>query len=196
MRKLVFFLGPAGAGKTSLAKELARKRRAVFLDMDTLLRPAAESIMTLAGLDPDDRDSPAYKKLCRDLGYRITMDAALENLELGTDVFAVGPFTRETEDPGWVERELERIGATLNDTDVKALYVHLPDEEHYRTRLKERSSALDVWKLEHWEQFRQSLTRRDIRWPLPDGSILVFDNSGPLTEEKLAVIERFVYGRR
>lgn len=195
MRKLVFFLGPAGAGKTSLAKALAHKRRAAFFDMDTLLRPAAETIMTLAGHDPTDRDSPVYKKYCRDLGYRITMDAALENLELGIDAYVVGPFTRETQDPQWLEGELSRIGASLDNVDANAVYVYLPDEELYRVRLQERGSSLDVWKLENWAQFRQSLTRREIRWPLPGTSILYLDNSGPISEEKLSLVERFVYGQ-
>src|SRR5665647_307340 len=106
MPKLVFFLGPAGSGKTTLAKTLIEKHHAAFFDMDTLARPAAEAIMTLSGLDPNDRDSPIYKQYCRDLGYRITMDAALENLHLGIDAFVIGPFTQELEDPLWLEQEL------------------------------------------------------------------------------------------
>ncbi|AJY74133.1 AAA family ATPase [Paenibacillus beijingensis] len=194
MRKLVFFLGPAGAGKTTLAKTLAKQRRAAFFDMDTLTRPAAEAIMTLLGQDPDDRDSPVYKRHCRDLGYRITMDAALENVELGTDAFVVGPFTKEIEDPLWHKQELARIGASPNDVDVKALFVFLPDDEHYRRRIQDRGSHLDEWKLSNWSRFSPSLIRRDIKWELPPSSILYFDNSGPLTEEKFAQIERFVYG--
>src|SRR5690348_6358440 len=106
MRKLVFFLGPAGAGKTTIAKILAKKHRTAIFDMDTLSRPAAETIMTLSGLDPNDRDSPIYKQYCRDLGYQITMDAALDNLQLGVDAFIIGPFTREIEDPMWLEGKL------------------------------------------------------------------------------------------
>lgn len=46
MNKLVFFLGPAGAGKTTLAKAIASRRKVPFFDMDILLRPAADAIMT------------------------------------------------------------------------------------------------------------------------------------------------------
>jgi hypothetical protein len=194
MRKLIFFLGPAGAGKTTLAKALAKKHHTAFFDMDTLLRPAAEAIMALSGLDPIDRDSPVYKVLCRDLGYRLTMDAALENVELGTDTFVVGPFTKETEDPFWLERELSRIGTSVRDIDVKAVYVFLPSKEHYRLRIKERGSALDTWKLENWNEFSCSLALRDIKWSLPISSTLYFDNSGPLSEEKISLLVRFVYG--
>ncbi|KEQ23844.1 AAA family ATPase [Paenibacillus tyrfis] len=194
MRKLVFFLGPAGAGKTTLAKALVRRRHAALFDMDTLSRPASEAIMTLSGLDPNDRDSDVYKIRCRDLGYRITMDAALENVDLGMNAFVIGPFTRELEDPVWPEKELLRIGASLRDVDVKAILVSLPGEEHYRERIRGRGLALDAWKLENWSDFSRSLAVREIRWKLPASSILSFDNAGPLSEEKLRQVERFIYG--
>ncbi|MBJ6360300.1 AAA family ATPase [Paenibacillus sp. GCM10012307] len=193
MRRLVFFVGGAGAGKTTLAKRIARKHKAVLLDMDTLLRPAAVVVMTTAGLDPDDRDSEAYKTLCRDLGYRITMDAALENVELGNDVFVIGPFTKETGDAEWIERELTAIGATLRDVEVKAVIVTLADDEAYRNRIMQRSSRLDEWKLKNWEIFSRSLAPRSIAWKLPPTSVLTVDNSLPLTEEKLWDLEQFVY---
>ncbi|MDF2836475.1 MAG: hypothetical protein K0Q63_2115, partial [Paenibacillus sp.] len=192
MRKLLFFLGPAGAGKTTLAEAWLRKHGGAFLDMDTLLRPAAETIMKLAGQDPSDRDSPFYKQHCRELGYRITMDAALQQLALGLDSVVVGPFTKETEDAGWLTSELDRIGATTSDVSVKVIMVSLPSEDDYRERISARASSLDDWKLANWEQFRRSLAPRRVAWPLPSDSVLQFDNAGPLTNDKLAILERFV----
>jgi dephospho-CoA kinase len=193
MRKLVFIVGGAGAGKTTLAKALASKRHAVLLDMDTLARPASEAIMTLAGLDPNDRDSLQYKQLCRDLGYRITMNAALENVELGTDVFVIGPFTKETDDARWLQRELSRIGATEGDVDVKVVFVYL-QEDVYWERITKRGSVLDQWKLEHWSEFSRSLMQREIKWNIPSSSILYLDNSNPQTEHTRSILERFIYG--
>lgn len=192
MHKLLFFLGPAGAGKTSLAKAWARKHGGAFLDMDTLLRPAAEAIMTLAGQDPNDRDSPIYKTHCRDLGYRITMDAALENLELGLDAIVVGPFTKELAEPLWLESELARIGSTISDICVRVIYVYLPSESAYQERIQARGSLLDIWKLDNWQHFSPSLHRKEIRWLLDSSSILYFDNSGPLSSEKIDKLELFI----
>ncbi|WP_028559771.1 AAA family ATPase [Paenibacillus pinihumi] len=194
MGKLVFFVGGAGAGKTTLAKAIARKRGAVLLDMDTLLRPAAIVVMTAAGLDPDDRDSDAYKRLCRDLGYRITMDAALENVAVGNDVFVIGPFTREIGEAEWIESELAAIGASLQDVEVKAVVVTLADEAAYRSRIQQRGSKLDDWKLANWETFSHSLAARQIAWKLPEYSVIYYDNSLPLTGQNIEQLEQLLYG--
>lgn len=194
MRKLVFVVGGAGAGKTTLAKALARRRGAALFDMDTLLRPAAVALMTQAGLDPSDRDSTEYKTLCRDLGYRITMDAALENVAIGADVLVIGPFTKETETPDWIELELSAIGASLSDVDVKVVFVTLQDEQHYYNRIVRRGSELDQWKLDNWLEFSRSLVKRELKWNIPASSVLYFDNSNAIGEESLTMLEKFVYG--
>lgn len=190
--QLIFVVGGAGAGKTTLAKALAARNSFTLLDMDTLLRPAAVALMTASGLDPEDRDSAQYKALCRDLGYRITMDAALENVDLGLNVLVIGPFTRETEESTWIESELDRIGASLQDVRVRVVVVTLPNERAYHERIARRASRLDEWKLRNWSEFRRSLAPRNIRWPLPAGSVLYYDNGKPLDDQELAVVERFL----
>ena len=185
MRKLIFFIGPAGAGKTTLAKAWARKHGGAFLDMDTLLRPAAEAIMTLAGQDPNDRDSPTYKTYCRDLGYRITMDAALENLELGLDAIVVGLSPKNWQIRfGW-KRNFQTLVLRLTMFALGLFLSYLPSEKAYQERIQTRGSALDVWKLDNWKHFSQSLVRREIKWLIDPSSILYFDNSGPFSSVKL-----------
>ncbi|WP_018976103.1 AAA family ATPase [Saccharibacillus kuerlensis] len=193
MRKLVFFVGGAGSGKTTIAKGITIKEHPVFLDMDTASRPASEKIMTLAGHDPHDRDSQAYKELCRDLGYRLTMDTALENLELGSDVFAIGPFTSEIRNPHWIHEELAKIGATVNDVEVKVIYVYLGDMTQYKKRIAERGHKADEWKLANWDLFVQRMQRTEVLWDLPGNSILYFDNSEGTLEENIISVEKFIY---
>ncbi|MEC0167023.1 AAA family ATPase [Paenibacillus graminis] len=196
MNQLVFFLGPAGAGKTTLAKTVASRNKAAVLDMDILLRPAADVIMKMHGLDPADRDSAEYKRLCRDLGYRITMDAALDNMGLDCDVFVVGPFTKEAADPGWIGSELARIGRTLEEIEVKVVLMSLGNAGLYRERIEGRHSPLDAWKFQNWETFRASLGSRTVAWPLPADNILQIDNSGPDVRTTAEAVERFIYGSR
>ncbi|MDO3408346.1 AAA family ATPase [Saccharibacillus sp. CPCC 101409] len=194
MRKLVFFVGGAGSGKTTLAKGITEKHPAVFLDMDTVSRRASEKIMTIAGHDPNDRDSPAYKELCRDLGYEMTMDVALENLDLNLDVFAVGPFTSEIHNPDWIREALGKIGASVEDVEVKVIYVYLSDMEQYKQRIIDRGHKADEWKLAHWDEFVKRMERTDVVWELPGDSILYFDNSAGSLEENIESLRKFVYG--
>ncbi|CAI6037146.1 AAA family ATPase [Cohnella sp. JJ-181] len=194
MANLVFVVGGAGAGKTTLAKRVAARRHAALFDMDTLLRPAAEALMAQAGLDPADRDSEAYKRLCRDLGYRITMDAALENVALGTDAIVIGPFSRELNDPAWVSAELSRAGLDAASVTVKAISVYLADEAGYKARIAGRGGGLDRWKLEHWERFKTTLGRREVTWRLLPNAVLYFDNSTASPDRAADEIELFIYG--
>ncbi|MNI68941.1 hypothetical protein D3C73_1246650 [compost metagenome] len=193
MNKLVFFLGPAGAGKTTLAKTVAARRAAAVFDMDILLRPAADAIMTMHGLDPTDRDSAEYKRLCRDLGYRITMDAALDNIGLTSDIFVVGPFTKEAADPDWIESELRRIRLSLQEVEVKVVLVTLADEELFRKRIEGRHSPLDDWKFRNWEQFRSALRSLTVAWPLPESHVALIDNSHPDVSVTALHVEEFIY---
>lgn len=196
MNKLVFFLGPAGAGKTTLAKIVAPRRKAAFFDMDVLMRPAADIIMTMHGLDPDDRDSADYKRLCRDLGYRLTMDAALDNLAIGLDAFVVGPFTKEAADPDWIAAELAKIGQSLDTIEVKVVIVMLENEQLFRERIAARASKLDEWKFNNWEQFKKALNERSVNWPIPAGHVLRIDNSSPEVEKTAQRVEDFIYGEK
>lgn len=194
MRKLVFFVGGAGSGKTTIAKGITVKHHPVFLDMDTASRPASEKIMTLMGHDPDDRDSAAYKTLCRDLGYRLTMDSALENLEMGSDVFAIGPFTSEIGNPNWIHEELAKVGATVGDVEVKVVYVYLEDMAQYKKRIEDRGHKADEWKLAHWDEFAKRMKRTEVQWDLPGDSVIYFDNSQGTLEDNILSVERFIYG--
>jgi hypothetical protein len=87
---------------------------------------------------------------------------------------------------------LAQIGTVLNEVDVKAVNVYLQNDALHRARIVGRGSELDRWKLDHWESFSHSLTRMRVEWPLPTDSILYFDNSEKLTEERVKRVEQFL----
>jgi hypothetical protein len=108
------------------------------------------------------------------------------------DAIVIGPFTKELGDPFWLENELARIGATVQDVSIRVIYVFLASEEAYRERLQGRGSALDVWKLDNWQQFRSSLKRKEVTWRLEPLSLLHWDNSEQMTEVRVAELEAFI----
>lgn len=195
MQKLVFFVGVAGTGKTTVALKLAERIQAAFLDRDTVGGRFVEKMLEMNGLDVNDRDSDFYKKHLRDLEYDTTKDICIENLAAGQNVFMISPFTAELKNKAWIEEVLAAAGKTHAEVDVKVVAVTLKDMDLQKERIIDRQTERDTWKLEHWDDFKHRVQFvPDIQWELPESSILVFDNSGELTEEKVEQLYRFVAG--
>lgn len=195
MQKLVFFVGVAGTGKTTVALKLAERIQAAFLDRDTVGGRFVEKMLEMNGLDVNDRDSDFYKKHLRDLEYDTTKDICIENLAAGQNVFMISPFTAELKNKAWIEEVLAAAGKTHAEVDVKVVAVTLKDMDLQKTRIVDRQTERDTWKLEHWDDFKHRVQFvPEINWTIPESSILVFDNSGELTEEKVENLYRFVAG--
>ena len=86
--------GPAGSGKSTLGREVARLLGAAMLDQDVLTQPLTALIaeMTDAG---DDLDHPTLTGGVRRARYDTVLDTAADNLRIGLSVVLVAPFTRE-----------------------------------------------------------------------------------------------------
>ncbi|MFC4402839.1 AAA family ATPase [Gracilibacillus xinjiangensis] len=193
MQKLVFYVGVAGTGKTTVAEKVAAEIPCAFLDRDTVGGRFVERFLEMNNLDPNDRDSAFYKENLRDLEYDTTKDICIENLRVGQNVFMISPFTAELKNKEWIEEVITASGKTKADIDVKVVVVTLQDIEQQRERIEERGTVRDTWKLENWDQYE---TRVDfiptINWDIPQDNILVFDNSGELTEEKVESLVSFI----
>ncbi|MGG4552440.1 AAA family ATPase [Paenibacillus sp. FSL W8-0186] len=193
MQKLVFFVGVAGTGKTTVARKIADRIPAAFLDRDTVGGRFVEKILEMNGLDVNDRDSDFYKKHLRDLEYDTTKDICIENLAAGQNVFMISPFTAELKNKQWIEDVISAAGLTKNEVDVKVIVVTLSDMETQKQRIIDRQTERDTWKLEHWDDFKHRVQFvPEINWDIPKSSVLVFDNSGDLTSEKVDSVYEFV----
>lgn len=146
MSRLVVVCGPAGAGKSTYARKLAADTGACLLDSDTVTEPVVRAGMAMAGLDPDDRDSPEYRGVFRDPVYECLFAVAEENLP-SCDVILVGPFTSEIRHSEWPERLRERFGV-----EVEVIYLWADDRERHR-RIEARGNPRDASKLADWEGY-------------------------------------------
>ncbi|SDG29918.1 AAA domain-containing protein [Fontibacillus panacisegetis] len=193
MQKLVFFVGVAGTGKTTVARKLAERIQAAFLDRDTVGGRFVEKMLEMNGLDVNDRDSDFYKKHLRDLEYDTTKDICIENLAAGQNVFMISPFTAELKNKAWIEEVLAAAGRSKSEVDVKVIAVTLSDMDTQKQRIIDRQTERDTWKLEHWDDFKHRVQFvPEVNWDIPESSILVFDNSGDLTDEKVENVYQFV----
>ncbi|MDX8045034.1 AAA family ATPase [Gracilibacillus sp. S3-1-1] len=193
MQKLVFFVGVAGTGKTTVAERVSAHIPCAFLDRDTVGGRFVERFLEVNDLDPNDRDSQFYKENLRDLEYDTTKDICIENLRVGQNVFMISPFTAELKNKDWIEEVLAASGKTKEEIDVKVVVVTLQDIDQQRDRIEERGTVRDTWKLENWESYE---TRVDfvptINWDIPQENIEIFDNSGDLTTTKVEKLVSFL----
>ena len=147
MNALHIVCGPPGAGKTTFATKLAADRGAVLLDSDQVAQRLVRAGLGLAGMDPDDRDSPAYKAAYREPVYETLWDLAVINGR-HLPVVVAGPFTRECGDVSWPEKIAARTGMP-----VEIWFMHCAEETR-RQRIAARGEARDTSKLDDWENYR------------------------------------------
>lgn len=193
MQKLVYFVGVAGTGKTTVAEKIAEEIPCAFLDRDTVGGRFVERFLELQGLEKDDRDSEFYKENLRDLEYNTTKDICIENLRAGQNVFMISPFTSELKSQQYLDDLLSAAGKTSAEVDVKVIVVTLQDIEQQRKRIEARGTVRDTWKLDNWDSYENRVNFvPEINWSIPDDHIHIFDNSGKLTEEKITDLISYV----
>ena len=159
MRKplLLFVVGSAGTGKTTIAKALCNKRTFTFLDKDIVGGKYSDWMMQQLGADINDRDSDVYRTHCRDLEYVVTMDVALDNLELGNDVICVGPFGIELTNPNWLIDQLGKINFNLDQVNIGVIHIYVSDHDLIKSRIESRNHPRDTWKLTHWTDYAKRI---------------------------------------
>lgn len=147
---LVLVGGYAGSGKTEFSRFLSDITGWAFLDKDSLTRCMAERLLVSLGGDPNDRHTELYLTQVRPLEYRCLMEAAWDNLGVGTSTILSAPFIAELRDTAWFTRLENRCAA--KGIDLAAIWVQC-DLESMREYIEFRGAARDTWKLQNWEQY-------------------------------------------
>ena len=152
MPQLLFVVGPAGSGKSTTSKLLAKRLRAAYVDKDTTCTGFTEALLALAGTDPQERDNNTYyQEHVMALEYDTILKVASDNLALGTSVVLDAPFGRYLPHDRFVVETAQRMGWA---DDVQPVVVHVKvDGAEIRKRVESRGLARDAWKLAHWDQF-------------------------------------------
>lgn len=184
MSKLFIMAGVAGSGKSALAPFVLNecKKRSLNLtplDPDVLYGPMERTLLTVAGVDPNDRDSSIFKLLARPARYEGLWNASKFLLDHGCDVLLIAPFSKEAKE-GLIKRHaLEQIGC---HHQVEAVWIYA-SESVRKQRIVNRARAEDSVKLENWARYESGLPSEKI---IDD--IVMVKNEGSLEVAALKVL--------
>ncbi len=134
MATLISFSGLPGVGKTTIAKALSRRIKAVHLRVDSI-----EAAMKTSAL----KIHPAM-----DAGYLVVAAVAKDNLMLGFDVIA------DTVSPLEITRQLWAETAASSQARLTNVEVICSDIQEHRRRVETRLSDLDGLTVPTWDKVR------------------------------------------
>jgi predicted kinase len=156
-------IGPAGSGKSHVARELARRLRAVYLDKDSLAGDLVDAALELVGRRAGGReDDPTYTERLMPAEYKALFATAADNLRLGLPIVLDAPFAAYLGNPDFLAVSADRAswpaGTPVVVVEVRA------SAETVRTRLTHRGLPRDRAKLADWPAFWQRLGTQDCAW--------------------------------
>jgi len=131
MARLIALAGLPGAGKSSIARDMARRTGAVWLRIDSM-----DQAIWASGTAPSD---------LLDWTYRAAQAVAADNLALGLDVIADCVNDCDEAREGW------ESAARQADAEVFWLEVVCSDTEEHRRRIETRSTDIAGLPLPNWD---------------------------------------------
>jgi predicted kinase len=129
---LIVFGGLPGAGKSTIARELARQIGAVHLRIDSMEQAI--------------RASGVASQPLNDAGYRVAYAVAEDNLRIGRTVIADSVNPLELTRDSWVE--------VANSVPVRVIEIEVncSDAREHRRRVETRISDIPGLRLPTWEE--------------------------------------------
>ena len=128
---LIIFGGLPGTGKTTIAKILAQKLKAIYLRIDTI-----EQALVEAGIK---------KQHINALGYEVGYAIAAENLQLNLTVIA------DSVNPVNISREAWRNLGLNAGVPFLEIEIICSDKEEHRKRIESRVTDIVNLKLPNWQ---------------------------------------------
>lgn len=169
--RVFFVIGPAGSGKSTVSRQLARRYDAAYLDKDTVATAFTELLLEQNGSDKDDRDHNAYyQSTILPLEYATLLRLCADNLDVGRSVVLDAPFGRYFGDRDYL------VNATTDWPEAELVVVHVTAEGHaVHDRVARRGFPRDTWKLAHWDEFWTAATNTPCEWS--GATHILLDNS-------------------
>lgn len=158
----VAIVGPAGSGKSTVARALAQRANAVYLDKDSLAGSLVEIALATSGNSSSDRESSSYyRSHIMPAEYASLFAVAGDNLRLGQPVIIDAPFAAYLSAPRFIAESV--VQGNWPSTPVIVVRV-LASEQTIKNRLVDRGLARDTAKLEDWNNFWSTWGSTYVAW--------------------------------
>lgn len=168
--QLVVFAGLYGTGKSSLARVVARQRKAVYLDKDTI----KDRVMALSvemGLEQGTR-------LAGPLSYELLVDLARDNLTLGLSVVLDSPAAYQL-----FRDKLKQLARAVK-ADLRWIECICSDESLLRQRVESQTGEAPDYRARDWATYLRERSRFE---KLTDRRLIV-DTAEPLASNLRKVL--------
>jgi predicted kinase len=160
--KVFFVIGPAGSGKSSVSRLIARRFGAAYIDKDTATVRFTELLLKLNNSDPNERDNNEfYQTTILPLEYESILDLTRDNLTAGNSVVLDAPFGKFFPDDDYLSKV--RVRHQWPDAELIVVHVRLAGDA-LRQRLIDRGYPRDEWKLANWETFWSGAQANSCHW--------------------------------
>mmetsp|Transcript_43754 Transcript_43754/g.136187 ORF Transcript_43754/g.136187 Transcript_43754/m.136187 type:complete len:189 (-) Transcript_43754:16-582(-) len=147
--------GPPGAGKTTLAFQLARGLGGVVVDKDSVAGPLTAAAMAAAGHPAHECDHPFYREHLRSASYAATEAVAADAAACGGLPVVCAPYGSAVASETFGEEVAMRIGVA----GCTVVWV-VAALDTLKRRIELRGSPRDAETLRNWERFAE-LVRLD-----------------------------------
>jgi predicted kinase len=183
-----FVIGPAGSGKSTVSRLLARELGAAYLDKDAIATGFTELILSMNGNDPHERDNNTlYQSRILPIEYQTLLRVCGDNLGVGVSVVIDAPFGRYFSNERYLLEAKDQYGWP----PARLVVVHVATGgDIVLERLRQRDEPRDAWKIHHWEEFWTGATAAACRWLGADH--VTVDNSGGSPE--FSAVKQLIQG--
>jgi predicted kinase len=170
---LIFLIGAAASGKSTIGKIVAAEYNFCYLDKDIICNHFTGLLLESKGYSPNERDGcPFYGDVIMSIEYKTLLNIANDNLKLGKSVLLDAPFIGFFSNPHYID-EL-RKSYDWQDVTILVLQVSI-DFDVLKKRMMARANERDKWKFDHWEAYVKSIQEKQCQWK--NVEIRKFDNS-------------------